>query len=234
MLVNERPVLALIPARGGSKGLIGKNMLKVNDIPLVGYSLHAALNSEHIDEVYLSSDDMFTLTYGKKMGVTPVLRPIEFSDDEATASDVVKHFLDTLPKTLLKQNPYIVYLQPTSPLRTSKHIDDALNKMMEKGLTQLISVVKLSKSPFKSFIIDKNGTLQALFEENMTNKRRQDLPKVYAANGAIYVFSLSDFTDKGRFPANGSYSYIMNDQDSLDIDNKDDLLLFKKLITHRS
>ena len=230
MLLNKRPILALIPARSGSKGLHEKNMRKVNGVPLVGYSLQAALNSKYINEVYLTSDDELTLSYGKELGATPVSRPVEFSTDTASANSVVEHFFNTLPESLLEQDPYIVYLQPTSPLRTSKHIDDALSKMMEQGFTKLVSVVEMAKSPFKSFVLDKHGCLQALFDEEMTNQRRQDIPLVYAANGAIYIFCLSDFNEKNAFPSNGSCPYVMNEKNSLDIDTKEDLLLLESSI----
>ena len=230
MSLNGRLVLALIPARGGSKGLHKKNMRKVNDIPLVGYSLKAALNSKYINEVYLTSDDERILLYGEELDAIPVSRPVEFSTDTASANSVVEHFFNTLSESLLEKDPYIIYLQPTSPLRTSKHIDDALSEMMEQGLTKLVSVVEMDKSPFKSFVLDKRGCLQALFDEEMTNQRRQDLPLVYAANGAMYIFRLSDFNERNAFPSNGSYPYIMNERNSLDIDTKEDLLLFESLI----
>jgi CMP-N,N'-diacetyllegionaminic acid synthase len=230
MLVNQRPILALIPARGGSKGLKRKNMYPVNNIPLVGYSLKAALDSKYIDKVYLTSDDEITLLYGKEMGAKPILRPEELSSDTASASSVVEHFFNFLPHDLLKQDPFVVYLQPTSPLRTSIHIDSALVKMIEQRHTKLVSVVQMSKTPFKSFLLNKHGTLQSLFNEEMTNQRRQDLPTVYTANGAIYIFCWSDFKQHKIFPSNDSYPYIMSEQDSLDIDTKEDLLLFKELI----
>ncbi|MFT6778328.1 MAG: CMP-N,N'-diacetyllegionaminic acid synthase [Paraglaciecola sp.] len=233
MSLNGRPVLALIPARSGSKGLRGKNMCKVNEVPLVGYSIQAALDSNFICDVYLTSDDELTLSYAEKVGVIPLRRPAKYSTDLASANDVVEHFLKTLPESLLKQDPYIIYLQPTSPLRTTKHIDDALDKMLEQGLNKLISVVEMTKSPFKSFVLDKQGCLQSLFDESKTNQRRQDLPAVYAANGAIYVFCLSDFTDSNTFPSNGSYPYIMSEVDSLDIDVEDDLDTFQEIINKK-
>ena len=91
----------------------------------------------------------------------------------------------------------------------------------------------MTKSPFKSFVLDKQGFLQTLFDEEMTNQRRQDHPSVYAANGAIYAFRLSDFNEKNAFPSNGSYPYIMNEKDSLDIDTKEDFLLLSKLINNK-
>ena len=230
MIAKQRPILALIPARGGSKGLLGKNMRKVQGVPLVGYSLRAALNSKLVNEVYLSSDDEVTLGYGKDAGAIPLYRPAEFSSDTASASTVVEHFFDNLPKRLLEKNPYIVYLQPTSPLRTAEHIDDALAEMMEQGFNKLVSVTLMVKSPFKSFLVDQDGCLKALFDEEMTNRRRQDLPAVYAANGAIYVFLYSDFKENNAFPSNGSLPYIMNEKDSLDIDTKEDLLALERIM----
>lgn len=231
MSIKERPILALIPARGGSKGLPGKNMLKIKGVPLVSYSLQAALNSKFVDEVYLSSDLELTLEYGKELGATPLLRPADFSSDTASSSSVVENFFDNLPKELLEKNPYIVYLQPTSPLRTAAHIDNALEEMMEQGFSKLISVTPMIKSPFKSFLVDQHGCLQAIFGEEMTNRRRQDVPESYAANGAIYVFLYSDFKEKNAFPSNGSYPYIMSEKDSLDIDTKEDLLLLERVMS---
>ena len=230
MLLIERPILALIPARAGSKGLPGKNMRRVNGIPLVGYTLQAALGSKYINEVYLSSDDYETLSYGTEIGAMSVLRPPEYSSDDASAASVVEHFFRNLSERLLKKNPYIVYLQPTSPLRTVKHIDEALNEMIEQGSNKLVSVTKLAKSPFKSFLVDQDGHLQALFGEEMTNQRRQDIPPVYAANGAMYVFLYSDFKKKNSFPSNGAYPYIMSEEDSLDIDTLEDLKVFRRIM----
>lgn len=233
MALNGKPVLALIPARGGSKGLAGKNMCKVRGVPLVGYTLRSALNSKYVSEVYLTSDDELTLSYAQEVGVTLVRRPKEYSTDTASANSVVEHFLTTIPEKLIEQDPYIVYLQPTSPLRTSEHIDDALEKMVARDLHKLISVVEMAKSPFKAFVLDEQGALKALFNESMTNERRQDLPQVYLPNGAIYVFRLSDFYQQNAFPSNGSYPYVMSEIDSLDIDTKDDLDVFNRALDEK-
>ena len=187
MALSDNPILAIIPARGGSKELPSKNMLKVKETPLVGYSLYSALNSKYISDVYLTSDDEITLLYGQEVGVTVVRRPEEFSSDTATASSVVKHFMSTISEKLIKKDPYVIYLQPTSPLRTAAHIDDAFERMVEAGLHRLISVVRMEKTPFKAFILDENGNLAVLFKENMTNKRRQDLPQAYLPNGAVIL-----------------------------------------------
>ena len=230
MAINGRQVVAVVPARGGSKGVIGKNMRRVNRYPLIWYTLQAALGSKYIDEVFISSDDEETLLFGKKTGVTTICRPKEFSTDRASAGIVVEHFLSTIPELLKSQDPYIVYLQPTSPLRTAIHIDDALSQMTEVGLERLLSVTAMCKTPFKAFVLDGQGLLQSLFDEKMTNERRQALPLTYLPNGAIYVFPSSDFVEKKAFPSNGSYPYIMTEKDSLDIDTEDDLISFAELL----
>ena len=234
MALNGKPVFALVPARGGSKGVAGKNMRLVRGTPLVGYTLQAALNSRYVSEVYLTSDDEQTLLYGQEIGVTPVRRPDDCSCDTASANSVVKHFLTIISEKLIDQDPYIVYLQPTSPLRTADHIDDALNKMAERSLHKLISVVEMAKSPYKAFVLDEQGRLEALFDERSTNQRRQDLPQVYLPNGAIYVFRVSDFRFQNAFPSNGSYPYVMSEADSLDIDTEDDFDAFGRLIDEKN
>lgn len=230
MSIQQNPVYALIPARSGSKGLQRKNMISVKGIPLVGYSIRAALGSKYIKKVFLSSDDEAILNYAKEEGAIPIQRPYKFSTDSASANGVVEHFFEHLPSSIIKKNPYVVYLQPTSPLRTSFHIDEALIEMKNKNLNKLISVSLMKKSPFKSFIITSSGVLKALFNEEMTNSRRQDIPKTYLPNGAIYVFSYKDFKEKNAFPSDGSYPYVMNEQDSLDIDTKEDLAIFKNIM----
>ena len=227
--LNQKPVIALIPARGGSKGVKGKNMRLVNGMPLVGYTFKSALDSKYISKIILSSDDDNTLAYGQDAGVTVVRRPPECSSDSASANSVVTHLISTLAKEVIAEDPYIVYLQPTSPMRTAKHIDDALETMVDQGFHKLISVIEMTKSPYKAFVLDEHGGLKALFDEGMTNQRRQDLPRVFMPNGAIYVFRISDFCRKHAFPSNGSYPYVMSEMDSLDIDNETDFEVFEKI-----
>jgi CMP-N,N'-diacetyllegionaminic acid synthase len=228
--LDGKHILALIPARGGSKGVVRKNMRPVKGIPLVGYTLKAALKSKYINRVYMSSDDDEIINYAKEMGANAIRRPSEFANDNASANDVVNHFFSTLDIRLIEQDPYIIYLQPTSPLRTAEHIDKALEAMMEHGLSKLVSVQEMTKSPFKAFVLGSKGLLEALFTEESTNKRRQDLPKAFSPNGAIYIFKISDFKVNNKFPSNGSYPYIMNKKDSLDIDTEDDLISFCQIL----
>jgi CMP-N,N'-diacetyllegionaminic acid synthase len=225
-----RPVLALVPARGGSKGIPRKNLRLIGGKPLVQYTLQAALAAKVVDHVFLSSDDQEILALGASMGVTQVHRPAEFASDTASAIDVVKHFLRTLDGEQLARDPYLIYLQPTSPLRTAVHIDEAFELMQRTGGHMLMSVVELEKSPYKTFSIDAQGRLQSLFEERLSNARRQDLPATYLPNGAMYVFRVSDFTSRDGFPSNGSVPYLMTAASSVDVDVEQDIARLERTL----
>jgi len=229
--MNNRPTfIGLIPARKGSKGLLNKNMLHLNNQPLVQYTIRAAMNSYLLEEVNVSSDDLSVLTLAESFQANTLLRPEEFSSDEASAEEVVNHFITTLSKGINYENHYIVYLQPTSPLRNSFHIDKAINILLENNSKSLTSVTQMRKSPFKSFVLSESGKLQSLFDEKMSNARRQDLQDVFIPNGAIYIFSIQQFIDRKGFPSNGSLPFIMSEDDSIDIDEKEDLLRAEKLL----
>jgi CMP-N,N'-diacetyllegionaminic acid synthase len=230
MPVNNSPAIGLIPARGGSKGVLKKNTREVAGRPLVEFTIEAALNSSYLDEVYLSSDDDQILAIGREKGVLPIKRPAEFATDTSASEAVVKHFLTKLPENMVVQNPYIVYLQPTSPLRTAHHIDKALACMQDQGANTLVSVVEMLKSPFKSFTLNDDLKLQSLFDEKLSNTRRQDLPIVYLPNGAIYVFRISDFVERSGFPSDGSLPLIMSEAESLDIDSEEDIMCLREIL----
>ena len=230
MSFRKRTVLALIPARRGSKGVPGKNVRAVRDKPLIRYTVDAALGSTFIDHVCVSSDDPIALEIARTAGVQDLTRPEHAATDAATANDVLDHYVDTLDEETARGDPFIVYLQPTSPLRTSHHIDDAFRLLDARGSDILASVVPLSKSPFKAFIRDENGRLSPIFAEGRASENRQSLPQAYYPNGAIYIFRISDFRDRGNFPCAGAEPYVMAERDSLDIDTSEDFAKFEKML----
>ncbi|MDP2240457.1 MAG: acylneuraminate cytidylyltransferase family protein [Burkholderiales bacterium] len=230
MPICGRTVVALIPARGGSRGVKRKNLRVVAGRPLIEFTLMAASKSHYIDSVHVSSDDDEILGCGRALGANTVVRPAEYASDTASAVEVVNHFLTVIPRQLRKQDPYIVYLQPTSPLRTASHIDEALEMMVAQKAHTLVSVTELKASPFKSFVLDSNRRLQSLFDEKLSNAQRQDLPSVYIPNGAIYVFRVSDFIERGGFPSNGSLPFIMSEKDSVDVDTEEDIHRLKNIL----
>lgn len=233
MAANGHPVIALIPARAGSKGVPRKNVRVVAGKPLIRYTIEAALQAPAMDFVFVSSDDAEVLDLAKTLGATPVQRPLHCASDSATAMDVVDHFISTLGAAMLQCDPYLAYLQPTSPLRESRHLQDAITLIENKHGSALISVMELDKSPYKSFRLSEEGLLQSLFDERLSNARRQDLPRAFIPNGAIYLFRISDYRQRGGFPSNGSIPYIMTRTDSLDIDSEEDFRRLESLLEKR-
>lgn len=228
MSFRQRQVLALVPGRGGSKGIYRKNLRIVRGKPLIEHSIQAALGSTVVDSVYVSSDDDEILKVANSMGVNTLKRPEIAASDSAPASMVVFDFISRLPPSVVREDPYLVFLQPTSPLRTSEHIDRAFCEMEAKGEASCLSVVPLKRLPYKAFTLSKEGLLQSLFDEVMTNTNRQALPVTYYPNGAIYIFPLSEFIRKGGFPSNGSLPFVMSEKESIDIDSEDDIALIEK------
>ncbi len=230
MSFRDKKVLALIPARGGSKGVARKNIRLVLGKPLVSHTVDAAINSKIIDQVFLSSDDKEIQNFGESMGVNIHYRSDGAALDTSTAIDVVNDFIRFLPDEEIQADPFIVYLQPTSPLRKASHIDEAFSKLLSSVGNSCISVYELRNSPFKSFVLDEaNGCLETLFDESLTNSNRQSLRKAYYPNGAIYIFLLSDFIKTGKFPSAGSIPYQMKEYESIDIDVEEDILEVEKL-----
>ena len=226
--------IGLIPARKGSKGLKNKNILSLNNKPLVQHTFEAANSSSCIDEVWVSSDDLTILSLADSMNIKGLKRPKKFATDQSSSVDVVNHFINSFPDNLNYEKTYIVYLQPTSPLRNSSHVDEAINQLIEQNNKSLTSVMRLRKSPFKSFVISESGNLQSLFNEQLSNARRQDLQDAYIPNGAIYIFTIAEFLSRKGFPSNGSLPYIMSSNDSIDIDDLEDLKIADNLLKAKS
>ena len=230
MLGDGTPVLALVPARGGSRGIPRKNLAPLRGRPLLQWTVDAARTSRLVDRTVVSSDDEEILALALALGVEALRRPASIAGDNASAIDVVAHFLDGLDRPTRSSDPLIVYLQPTSPLRTSAHLDGALSAMADAGARCTMSVAECAHSPFKAFRLDGAGRLQSLFEESLSNARRQDLPRTFQPNGAIYAFPASAFVERGGFPSNGAVPYVMPPEASIDIDRPEDLRAAERIL----
>ena len=139
MTLQNIPIIAVIPARGGSKGIPLKNMKKINNKPLIFYTINAAIKSKYIDKIYVTSDNKSILNYCNKFKLSCIKRPKFLSKDKTTAVDVLKHTIKYIDKSILKQNPYIIYLQPTSPLRTYIHIDKLILSVKNRREKNILS-----------------------------------------------------------------------------------------------
>lgn len=229
MSLEGRQLLALIPARGGSKGVPRKNLRLVGNKPLLSYTIEAAKQTDAIDAVYVSSDDPEILALSAENDAIAVRRADAASSDTATAADVMTDFISQLNPDLLRSDPVIVYLQPTSPLRNASHIREAIDVMRQQRKWQCMSVTEMQQTPFRAFRRDAQGCLLPLFEEKLAHANRQSLEPTYYPNGAIYIFPLSAFTEKGEFPSGGSVAYIMAPRESIDIDTPEDFKLLESL-----
>jgi CMP-N-acetylneuraminic acid synthetase len=219
----------LIPARGGSKGVPNKNLRRLNGKPLFEYAIDAAFECQFIDEIILSSDSDEILKLGEKLGVVTHVRSLLAASDISTASQVVLDVIFDKFKHNLSKDNYFVYLQPTSPFRTGAHITSAFELMGQHCVDGCISVIRMLQSPYKSYVMNSQGRLKSIFDEEKTNANRQTLPIAYYPNGAIYIFTASDFLRKNSFPTNGSVPLIMSPEDSIDIDTEQDFFKAESL-----
>ncbi|ECX4036356.1 acylneuraminate cytidylyltransferase family protein [Campylobacter coli] len=217
--------LAIIPARAGSKGIKNKNLVLLNDKPLLYYTINAAKNSKYIDKIVLSSDGDNILEYGKTQGIDTLKRPKELALDDTTSDKVVLHALE-----FYKDYENIILLQPTSPLRTEEHIDEAFLKFRNKNSNALISVVEHDNKILKAFI-DNDGVLKGICNNSFPFMPRQKLPKTYMSNGAIYIIKSNLFLVNPTFLQENTSYYIMDSKSSLDIDNEEDLRKANKILS---
>jgi N-acylneuraminate cytidylyltransferase/CMP-N,N'-diacetyllegionaminic acid synthase len=214
-------VITVIPARGGSKGLPGKNIKKMNDKPLIWYTINAAKKSKFIDKIIVSTDDNEIAEIAKKYDAEiPFMRPKELARDDSLAIDNYIYTIDRLNKEFNYGIVEFVVLQPTSPLRTSLDIDNAIQIFEEKKADSVISVSEAIHPPIWSKKIDEKGILRNYFDIRIGNKNRQEIEKVYMPNGAIFVFKFSLLKEKYSYYSDKTYPYIIPLERSIDIDSK--------------
>ncbi|EHV9557907.1 acylneuraminate cytidylyltransferase family protein, partial [Campylobacter coli] len=216
--------LAIIPARAGSKGIKNKNLVLLNDKPLLYYTINAAKNSKYIDKIVLSSDGDNILEYGKTQGIDTLKRPKELALDDTTSDKVVLHALK-----FYKDYENVILLQPTSPLRTSEHIDKAFEIFKNTNANSLISVCEYDNKILKAFMCDEKGNLKGICNNNYPFTPRQKLPKTYMSNGAIYILKTKDFLQNPSFLQENTKYFLMDEISSFDIDNLEDLEKAKRI-----
>ena len=220
MIKNEdNTIAAIIPARGGSKRLPGKNTLEFAGKPLIAWTIDAALKSKYVDEVIVSTDDRNIAEIARNFGAqVPFLRDPMLAGDEITAVDVV---IDVVEKLNLKAK-YIALLQPTSPLRTFVHIDEAIELLAKRDA--VISVVR-ADHPIEWYgALPSNRYMDNFFKTSKIKMRSQDLPERFRLNGAIYLIKTDLFLREKTFHIrDGAIAYVMDATTSVDIDYKQDL-----------
>lgn len=215
-MYKGKRILATINARGGSKGLPGKNIRELGGLPLIAWSIREGRRSAFIDRLIVSSDDEGILAVARAHGAeTPFLRPAELARDDTPGVDPVLHAVAALrPETY----DYVVLLQPTSPLRTVEDIDGCIAACLDAGDPCVISVAEAEKSPYYMFTMGQGGRMAPVIAQEAYFTRRQDLPRVVAPNGAVYVADCAWLARTRSYLTPETRGHLMPRERSLDVD----------------
>ena len=222
-------IIGIIPARAGSKRLPGKNTKSLSGKPLVQWTFDAAHDSTYLDRLIVSTDDPVVMEIGLRSRIEIIERPCKLAGDTATSYDVVKHVLDSIPDHSTIEA--VVLLQPTSPLRTSRDIDGAIDLFREKKANAIVSVCPVEHSPLWMNTLPEDNSMRDFLRPEIINKSSQELPMYYRLNGAIYVIGLNSFLNEHSFlPKDRAFAFIMPIDRSIDIDTEIDFRLAELLL----
>jgi len=225
-MFKSKKILAIIPARGGSKGVPRKNIKPAGGKPLIAWIIEAAKKSRYIDRLILSSDDNQIISVAQKYECeVPFVRPDHLAQDDSTASDVILHALDEIPGY-----DYVMLLQPTSPLTETKDIDGCIEACLNSNAKSTVSVTEPEKSPYWMFNVGKENELSPVLGAEYLNRPRQELPRVYMPTGAIYIAEIKWFLENRSFYSNITTGYIVPQERSLDIDSELDFRILEEKI----
>lgn len=231
-------VLALIPARGGSKSIPRKNILPFAGHPLIAYSIAAGLASETVTRVIVSTDDEEIAEISRCYGAqTPFIRPAEFAEDHTPDLPVFQHALDWLSDFEDYQADIVVQLRPTSPFRRVRHIDEAVYRLIEQPQADCVRTVCIPfQNPFKMWRIDSKGFMQPLLDAGYTgsaepyNMPRQALPDVYWQTGYVDAVWADTILDKNSMTGQFILPLIIDPSEWIDIDSPDDWRRAERLL----
>ncbi|UED80930.1 acylneuraminate cytidylyltransferase family protein [Lysinibacillus sp. CD3-6] len=218
-------VLAIIPARGGSKSVPRKNIKELAGKPLIAWTIEEAKKSKYIDRVIVSSEDEEILQIARKFGEeVPFVRPANLAEDTTAGIEPVLHALDHFT-----DYDYVVMLQPTSPLRLVEDIDGCIEQLLQEKAEFSVSVCEVEQSPYWMYTVDNTAKMQPLLKQQSLITRRQDLPKVYTLNGAIYLANTSLLKQTRNFLTEETKAYVMPVERSYDIDTEEDFKICEYL-----
>jgi CMP-N-acetylneuraminic acid synthetase len=230
--------LGLIVARGGSKGIVGKNLHPLGGRPLISHTFQAAGESKVLDRIVLSTDSPEIAEAGRAAGVeVPFLRPPELAKDTTPTLDVIRHALDWLGREEAYRPDIVVLLQPTSPLRQARHIDEALGLLASGDADSVVSVVPVPAhfNPHWQFVVE-DGMIRTFTGETLAAiaPRRQGLEETFSRNGAIYAFRRASLEKHGTIYGERCAAYVMAPEDSVNIDGPEDLEAAERMLAGRA
>lgn len=228
-------ILSIIPARGGSVRLPGKNIRMLGDKPLIGWSIDVARKVSSIDKIFVSTDCNHIADVCREMKIdVPVLRPKNLASDKSTTIDAVKHAIEYL-KDRGEIYDFALILQPTSPLRSADHVRQAIDMVSSKHADAVISVCKCEHSPLWANTLPDDFSMINFLETKFKNLPSQELPIYYRLNGAIFLVNINRLYEEETFLlSRNSYAIEMDTMSSIDIDNEIDFLLAETIINQPS
>lgn len=232
--MSKHEILGIIPARGGSKSIPRKNLYPLCGKPLIEYTFDAAKRSNYLSRIILTTDDEEIALLGRQNGIeVPLMRPANLALDDTPTLPVIQHAVDYLEKTERYFPDIIVILQPTSPLRGSHHIDEAIELLINTGADSVVSVVEVPHqyNPVSLMKINDGKLVPFLEGEGTRILQRQDKPKVYARNGAaVYAVRYETLMQHNNLFGKDCRPLIMKSVESIDIDNIWDLKLVECIL----
>jgi CMP-N,N'-diacetyllegionaminic acid synthase len=229
-LMNPRSIVAVIPARGGSKGIPRKNVLPLAGKPLVVHSIEQARQSRLVTTTVVSTDDDEIAAVSAAAGAVVVRRPAEISGDQASSESALLHAVRSLCTQGMTMPDLVVFLQCTSPIRRIGDIDRAIETLIERNADSLLSV-----SPSHRFLwTEEEGGARSINYDFLNRPRRQDMPAQFVENGSIYVFRTQALLDSGNRLSGKVVLYRMDEEAAVDIDSVFDMKLAELLMRERA
>jgi CMP-N,N'-diacetyllegionaminic acid synthase len=230
-MIIDQKTIAIIPARGGSKTLPRKNILDLNGKPLIAWSIETGLENNFIDKLMVSTDDPEIAEIAKVYGAdVPFLRPASLSSDTSKSIDVLFHALDHYQQKN-EHFDIVLLLQPTSPLRISNDITKAFELLHSQNAKAVVSVSEVKHHPFLCNTLPENLNMQFFLTKEQVNTNRQQYPKYYHINGAIYLSQVVFLRTNLSFYGQDTFAYIMPKERAVDIDDFFDFKIAEFLMT---
>ena len=234
-MYKDKTFLGIITARGGSKGLPGKNIKELCGKPLIAWSIEAGLKSNYLDEVMVTTDSKDIANIAKQYGASvPFLRPDVLASDTATSFDAIKHTIEFYKNEMKKEFDYIVLLEPTSPLREARDIDIAIEQLFNSNADSIVGICK-TEDQNPAFLVFKNEKdfISGYENHDMKVLRRQDIKDVYFFEGTIYISKTDVLLNKKTFYHENTIGYVVPKYKSLEIDDIDDFIMVEAIMKHK-
>lgn len=232
-MINGKSVIAVVPARAGSKGLPGKNTKILCGKPLIAWTIEAGLKSQYIDFVVVSTDSKDIATIAENYGaIIPFLRPPELATDKTTSIEVIRHVIDYYNSIENKQFDYVALLEPTSPLRDEGDLDRAIKQLVENTTAKSIVGISLTSTQNPEFLVktSEGGRLVGFKQNEIKTIRRQNIEEIYFLEGSVYVSDTYTLIKEGTFYHKDTFGCIFPKWKSFEVDDIDDFIIVEALM----